>query len=114
MSHVARMSHGTRVDEACHTCGDEKRHTYGDEACHMYEWGMSHVGMRHATHMNESCHVPVRYLLACGMSRVTRTNNSGHTHGPILSRILMSHGAHVWMKQVTRTSEACEWVMSHI
>jgi len=30
--------------------------THMNESCHTYEWGMSHIRMSHVTHMNEPCH----------------------------------------------------------
>jgi len=38
MAHIW-MSHGTHMNESCHT----------------YEWAMSHIWMSHATHMNNEC-----------------------------------------------------------
>jgi len=52
-----------------------------------YEWVMSHIWMRHVTHMNESC----------------------YTYEWVMS--------HIWMSHVTHMNESChtyEWVMSHI
>ena len=74
-----------------------------NESCHTYEWDMSHIWMRHVTHMNESCHT---YEWG---RHATRTNASQHTCEWVT--------AHTWMSLVTHMNESChtyEWVMSHI
>jgi len=71
------------------------------ESCHTNEWVMSHIWMRHVTHMNESC----------------------RTYEWVVSHIWMSHGPiaiaqrqslkRVWKSHVTRMNESWhirEWV----
>ena len=48
--------------------------THLNEACHTCEWGMSHRWMRHVTHVNEACHT---YEYVVKMSRYPLTDASG-------------------------------------
>ena len=97
-----------------------------DESCHTYEWVVSHVWMRHVTHMpyervsshtwmshvtrmNKFCHTYDWVTSQVWMSHVARMNESGHTYEWVMSQ--------VWMSHVTHMNESChgyEWVMPHI
>ena len=78
-----------------------------NESCHTHDWVMSHVWMRHVTHMNESCHTHEWVLSHVWMSHVTHLNKSCHTYESGMSHIRMSH--------ITHLNESChtyEWVMN--
>jgi len=98
MSHIW-TSHVTHMDEPCHTYERVmstilranlaiRLHAGLQYACHACEWVMSHIEwvlshiwMRHITHMNESC----------------------HTYEWVMSHIWTSHVA-IWMSHAMRTA----------
>ena len=119
MSHIW-MSHGTHMNESCHTYEWVMLHiwishvTHMNESCRTYEWVMAHIWMSyvrtyewvmshiwvsHVTHMNESCHTYEWVLSHIWMSHVTRMNESCHTYEWVIS--------HVWMSLVTHMNESC-------
>jgi len=75
-------SHGTHVNESCHT----------------YEWVMSNIWMRHVTPMNESCHTYEQERSHIRMSHVKHMNELWHTYEWVMS--------HLWTSHVTRMNES--------
>ena len=69
-----------------------------------HEWFMSHIWMRHVTHVNESW-----WWLRRGWQKWGGMQESYHTYEWVM--------AHIWMSHVTHMNESChtcECVMSHI
>ena len=78
---------------------DESYHTWTSPTTH--EWVVSHIWMRHVTHINESWHT-YEWVMS-------HTWTSPTTHEWVMS--------HIWMRHNTLMNESChtyEWVMSHI
>ena len=101
MSHVW-MSHGTYLNESCHT----------------FAWVMSHIWMSHVTLMNESWHTSRAQLLQ--ISHDTHMIESWHTlltsccnvYGWDMSPVNEScqkfeWTCHVWMSHVTNMIKSC-------
>ena len=92
MSHIW-MRHVTRTNESCPTYEwvmSHSRYTRAtlraDLRAHIHEWVMSHVWMsishiwmRHVTHMNESYHTYDWVMSRSWMSHITRMNESCYT-----------------------------------
>jgi len=102
-----------------------------DTSCHRYEWVMSHIWTRHATHTDESRHTHEQGTSQIRMGHVTHMDTSWHTYEHIMSHIRMSHVthtneschtyrhtiSHIHMSLVTLVNASrhtCEWVMSHM
>jgi len=108
------MSHGTLVNTSCHPYEWVRDATHMNQSCHTHschtqDWMMhhlelmSHICMRHVTHMNESFlthervtpHIrvtPHTWSHAKHMSHVKRMNESCHTQDRMMNRLeLMSN-----------------------
>ena len=99
--------------------GNESRHTISMshvthmiESCQIDECATLHISMSHewvnsySTAMPDTC-----------MSRVTRLNESCHTHGWVRSHIWMILVIDIWIRHVTHMNASChtyEWGISHI
>ena len=69
--------------------------THMNEPCHKYEWAMSHIWMSHVTHMNESCQTYKWVLSHVWMSHGTYMNESWHVYEWVMSHIRMRHETNV-------------------
>ena len=114
---------------------NESRHmlrhvTRTNESCHMYEWVISHIWMRHVTHvagldfwsgsclymshvphMNESCHTHECVVSHIWMRHVTHVAGLDFWSGSRLQALFMVRlilDVHIWMSHITH-----EWVTSH-
>jgi len=70
-----------------------------NESCHTNDWVMSHIWMRHVTHVDDHPYVLSFHLLL----------QLCHTRECVMQ--------YLWMSHVTRVNESCHmyaWVMSHI
>jgi len=113
-----RMSHVTHMNGSCHAC----------------EWVMSHMWMRHDTHVNVKSHHTYLITRRLGSRNV---NESRHTCKYVMSHMWISHDVkmgsvihvneschtfewfmpHMWISNVTHVDESyytCEYVMSHV
>ena len=79
---------------------------------------MSHIWMRHVTHMNESCHAYEWVMSHIWMSHVTQVLlELSRMYEWVTSHIWMSHIASIWMSHVTHVNESWQiygWVKSHL
>jgi hypothetical protein len=89
------------MNEACHTCESGMSHmwmrhvTHVDEACHTSESGMSRMWMRDVTNVNEACHT----------CKCKWTGNAEAWHMWKEKIVVM---AHIWMRHVTQIKLAAE------
>jgi len=77
-----------------------------NKSCHTYQCVMSHIWMRHVTHMNESCHTYESVKSHTWMSHVTLTQCHTHTQ----------HLSQMWALPTQPLSQfvlKMSWVMSH-
>jgi len=100
--------------------------TYMNDTCHTYEWGMSHIWMRHVTYEWGMSHTnDERVLRGCviGMCDLrTHIHDSCHTyeHTSHMNESCLTYEwvmSHIWMSHGSHMNESChthEWVMSHI
>jgi len=65
------MSHGTHINESCHT----------------YQWVVSHTSTSHVAHINEACHIYQRVMSHISMSHVTHINERYQNSNRCLLRI---------------------------
>jgi len=98
-------------------------------------WVMSHIWMRHVTHMNdrtqhmkdnvyeriwvtlhmnESCHTYECVTSHIWMSHVTHMHESRHTYAWVTSHICMSHVTHMHDMALRELNLTYEWVVSHM
>ena len=108
-----RILHRTCPEVMSNTCMSHVTTT--NAPCHIYEWvrcelsihlfprfqifaahmsmscHMSHVQMRHITHMNESCHTYECVMSQIWMSHINHMNESCNTYKCVMSQIWMSH-----------------------
>jgi len=83
--------------------------THMNESHHTYGWVMSHIWVSHVTRINASCHTYEWVTSHIWMSHVTRMSESCHTYKCVISHVWMSDAMYINTSHVT-----CGWVMSHI
>jgi len=94
-----RMSHGTRMNESCHTHEWVMSLMWLSQVTHMNEWrhendwAVSHIWIGHRTHVDESC--PTHQWVTSHIS---------------MSRVCPEHDENIHLNESCRTYE---WVMSH-
>jgi len=98
------------------------------ESRYTKEWVMSHIGMRHVTHMHETCHT--HHVTGAPSAKAKKkTKKTGHKNGWMSLRKLTTNMnervtytkervvSYIGMSHVTYMNESCrmyEWVMPHI
>jgi len=101
MSHK-RMSHVTGMNESCLTLN-----SFGWTRSHTYQWGMSHLPMRHDQASDiQTWNLPMRRVSDM-QSHVAHKNESFRTHEWVMSHIWMSH-THEYVMSYALTSHTYE------
>jgi len=104
----------TRMNATWHATSEQSG---AREACHTYEWGMSHIWMRHVTHLNvrrvthliEACDTCARGIHVCDMPHsngihMCDMHSYGiHTCNTHLCQRHVARNTHLWQRHVART-----------